>query len=220
MQVSVLLSSVVKHHRQLPRLAALHFSTAAAAATPDDRPSLPISKSSLNRNSEYNIVFVRHGQSTWNRDNRFIGWTGKLVVGCDFLQKDTFSNSLTPFLDTPLTDDGVVEATVAGQMLEKSSIRFDAVHTSMLRRCIRTVNLVLMEMGQEYLPLSKSWRLNERSYGDLVGRNKKQAVCEHGVDQVKRWRRSYDEPPPPMSDDHDFHPAKDPRYQAVSVMIE
>ena len=118
--------------------------------------------------------------------------------------------------DTPLTDDGVVEATVAGQMLEKSGIMFDEVHTSLLRRSIRTVNLVLMEMGQEYLPLYKSWRLNERHYGDLVGKNKKEAVMKHGIDQVKRWRRSYDEPPPPMADDHDYHPANDPRYQNVS----
>jgi len=112
-----------------------------------------------------------------------------------------------------LTDDGVVEATVAGQMLEKSGILFDEVHTSLLRRSIRTVNLVLMEMGQEYLPLHKSWRLNERHYGDLVGKNKKEAVMEHGVDQVKRWRRSYDEPPPPMAEDHPYHPANDVRYQ-------
>ena len=120
-------------------------------------------------------------------------------------------------IDTPLTDDGVVEATVAGQMLEKSGIMFDEVHTSLLRRSIRTVNLVLMEMGQEYLPLHKSWRLNERSYGDLVGKNKKEAVLEHGVEQVKRWRRSYDEPPPPMADDHPYHPANDARYQHVRL---
>lgn len=118
--------------------------------------------------------------------------------------------------DTPLTDDGVLEATLAGQMLEKSGIRFDEVHTSLLRRSIRTVNLSLMELGQEYLPVYKSWRLNERNYGDLVGKNKKQVVLKHGVDQVKRWRRSYDEPPPPMRDDHDYHPKNDPRYQNVS----
>lgn len=123
------------------------------------------------------------------------------------------------YSDTPLTDDGVVEATVAGQMLEKSGMMFDEVHTSLLRRSIRTVNLVLMEMGQEYLPLYKSWRLNERNYGDLVGKNKKEAVMEHGVDQVKRWRRSYDEPPPPMADDHPYHPANDARYQHVSALI-
>jgi hypothetical protein len=100
---------------------------------------------SLNRETPFNICFLRHGQSTWNRDNRFIGWT-----------------------DTPLTDDGVLEARVAGQMLQKSGMRFDEVHTSLLRRSIRTVNLVLMEIGQEYIPVHKHWRLNERNYGNLV----------------------------------------------------
>jgi 2,3-bisphosphoglycerate-dependent phosphoglycerate mutase len=148
---------------------------------------------SINRETPYTLCFLRHGQSTWNRDNRFIGWT-----------------------DTPLTDDGVLEARVAGQMLSNSGILFDEAHTSMLRRSIRTVNLVLMEMGQEYIPVHKHWRLNERSYGDLVGNHKKETVKKYGIDQVKRWRRSYDEPPPPMSADHEFHPARDPRYRHVS----
>jgi len=156
----------------------------------DQVKPLPVAPESLNRETPYNICFLRHGQSTWNRDNVFIGWT-----------------------DTPLTDDGVLEASVAGQMLEKSGMMFDQVHTSLLRRCIRTCNLALMELGQEYLPVHKSWRLNERNYGDLVGKNKKDVVKKHGVDQVKRWRRSYDEPPPPMSDDHLYHPKIDPRYQ-------
>ena len=147
---------------------------------------------SLNQETPYNLCFLRHGQSTWNRDNRFIGWT-----------------------DTPLTDVGVLEARVAGQMLKRSGILFDEVHTSLLRRSIRTTNLVLMELGQEYLPVYKHWRLNERNYGDLVGKNKKEVVLQHGKDQVKRWRRSYDEPPPPMTDDHPFHPARDPRYGQV-----
>lgn len=115
--------------------------------------------------------------------------------------------------DTPLTDDGVLEARVAGQMLLRSGIKFDEVHTSLLRRCIRTTNLVLMEMGTEYIPVWKSWRLNERHYGDLVGKNKKEVVKIYGKDLVRQWRRSWDVPPPPMSDDHDFHPAKDPRYR-------
>jgi 2,3-bisphosphoglycerate-dependent phosphoglycerate mutase len=145
-----------------------------------------------NGRTPYNICFLRHGQSTWNRDNRFIGWT-----------------------DTPLTDDGVLEARVAGQMLHKSGMLFDEVHTSLLRRCIRTSNLVLMEMGQEYIPVHKNWRLNERNYGDLVGKHKKEIVKQHGVEQVKKWRRSYDEPPPPMQDSHDYHPANDPRYRLM-----
>lgn len=144
----------------------------------------------LNHKTPYNICFVRHGQSTWNRDNRFIGWT-----------------------DTPLTEEGVLEARVAGQILAKSNVMFDEAHTSMLRRSIRTVNLVLMELGQEYIPVNKNYRLNERNYGDLVGKNKKEVVRQHGVDQVKRWRRSYDEPPPPMDSDHQYWPGHDPRYQ-------
>ena len=152
--------------------------------------------SSLNKETPFNLCFLRHGQSTWNRDNRFIGWT-----------------------DTPLTDDGVLEARVAGKMLRSSGIMFDEIHTSLLRRSIRTVNMVLMEMGQEYLPVHKHWRLNERSYGDLVGSNKKETVMMYGEDQVKRWRRSFDEPPPPMSPHHDYHPAKDPRYRHVRYAV-
>ncbi len=150
---------------------------------------------SLNEKSPYQLCFLRHGQSTWNRDNRFIGWT-----------------------DTPLTDDGVLEARVAGQMLHRSGMKFDEVHTSLLRRCIRTANLVLMETQQEYIPIYKHWRLNERHYGDLVGKNKKEVVKVHGKDQVKRWRRAWDEPPPPMADDHEYHPALDPRYREVCIM--
>jgi len=152
--------------------------------------------SSVNNQTGYNLCFLRHGQSTWNRDNRFIGWT-----------------------DTPLTDDGVLEARVAGRMLKNSGIQFDEVHTSLLRRCIRTTNLVLMEVEQEYIPVHKHWRLNERNYGDLVGKNKKETVKMHGKEQVKRWRRSYDEPPPPMCDQHKYHPARDPRYRQMKDLI-
>lgn len=144
----------------------------------------------------YNLCFVRHGQSTWNRDNRFIGWT-----------------------DTPLTEDGVLEARVAGKMLASSGMLFDEVHTSLLRRCIRTTDLLLMEMGQEYTPVHKHWRLNERSYGDLVGLNKKEIVKKFGKDQVKKWRRSWDEPPPPMATDHAYHPKLDPRYRNMIERI-
>jgi 2,3-bisphosphoglycerate-dependent phosphoglycerate mutase len=104
-------------------------------------------------------------------------------------------------------------------MLEKSGILFDEAHSSLLRRSIRTFNLVLMEMGQEYIPVHKHWRLNERNYGDLVGLNKKETVKVYGQQQVKRWRRSYDEPPPPMSPDHDYHPGRDPGYRLVSYSL-
>ena len=178
---------------------------------------------SINCETPFNLCFLRHGQSTWNRDNRFIGWTGKkrvcLLKGmlcCCLLPSAHLPRILS---DTPLTDDGVLEARVAGQMLRKSGILFDEVHTSMLRRSIRTANLVLMEMGQEYIPVHKHWRLNERNYGALVGHNKKSVVKMHGKDQVLRWRRSYDEPPPPMQDDHEFHPKRDPRYRLVSLVL-
>mmetsp|Transcript_3848 Transcript_3848/g.5722 ORF Transcript_3848/g.5722 Transcript_3848/m.5722 type:complete len:374 (+) Transcript_3848:169-1290(+) len=145
----------------------------------------------------YNIVFLRHGQSTWNRDNRFIGWT-----------------------DTPLTEEGVIEARAAGQALSRSGIQFDAVHTSLLRRAIRTTNVVLMELGQEYIPVHKHFRLNERMYGSLVGLNKKECVKQFGKEQVKRWRRSYDEPPPPMDPaTHPFWPGHDPRYKHMIEQI-
>jgi len=176
----------------------LHCQAAQLTNANSENQQVPLKReyNSLNNETPYNLCFLRHGQSTWNRDNRFIGWT-----------------------DTPLTDDGVLEARVAGQMLQKSGILFDEVHTSLLRRSIRTANLVLMEMGQEYIPVYKNWRLNERSYGDLVGKNKKQLVEIHGKEQVKRWRRSYDEPPPEMTDDHQYHPARDPRYRLMLDQI-
>mmetsp|Transcript_49040 Transcript_49040/g.59360 ORF Transcript_49040/g.59360 Transcript_49040/m.59360 type:complete len:346 (-) Transcript_49040:87-1124(-) len=150
----------------------------------------PRTFTSINDRTPYTLCFLRHGQSTWNRDNRFIGWT-----------------------DTPLTEDGVLEARVAGQMLRKSGMLFDEVHTSLLRRSIRTTNLVLMELGQEYVPVHKNWRLNERNYGDLVGLDKKEVVKQYGKDQVKRWRRSWNEPPPDMKKSHPHWMGKDPRYR-------
>lgn len=166
-----------------------------AAANPN--PATKTRKyNTINTETPYQLCFLRHGQSTWNRDNVFIGWT-----------------------DTPLTEDGVLEARVAGQMLAASNMKFDEVHTSLLRRSIRTTNMVLMEMGQEYVPVYKNWRLNERNYGSLVGRNKKEVVKEHGGDQVKRWRRSYDEPPPPMNATHEHWPGHDPRYRFMINQI-
>ena len=111
----------------------------------------------------------------------------------------------------------MIEARAAGQALSRSGIQFDAVHTSLLRRAIRTTNVVLMELGQEYIPVHKHFRLNERMYGSLVGLNKKECVKQFGKEQVKRWRRSYDEPPPPMDPaTHPFWPGHDPRYKHVS----
>jgi len=143
------------------------------------------------------IVFLRHGQSTWNQQNIFIGMT-----------------------DTPLTEAGVQEAKIAGQTLlasEDAIGKLDVVYTSLLRRSTKTVWHVMEELGMEWVPVVKDWRLNERSYGALVGRNKKQCVEEYGKEQVKRWRRSWDEPPPPMSRDSEFFPGKDPRYKTLGI---
>ena len=104
-------------------------------------------------------------------------------------------------------------------MLKKSEILFDEVHTPLLRRSIRTTNLSLMELGQEYIPVHKHWRLNERNYGDFVGLNKKEVVKQFGTDQVKRWRRSWDEPPPEMKKSHEHWMGKDPRYRDMIHML-
>jgi broad specificity phosphatase PhoE len=176
-----------QHQHKLSTKSSSHPSTTAtttAATQPLSSPS-----------SSYNLCFLRHGQSTWNYSNLFIGWT-----------------------DTPLTPSGTLEARLAGQILSKSSFHFDEVHTSLLKRSIQTTNLVLMELQQEYIPIYKSWRLNERHYGDLVGKNKKEVVKMFGKDQVKEWRRSWDVKPPEMKDDHQWNPVNDLRYRDVSAV--
>eukprot|EP00600_Ochromonadales_sp_CCMP1393_P018370 CAMPEP_0175021730 /NCGR_PEP_ID=MMETSP0005-20121125/14871_1 /TAXON_ID=420556 /ORGANISM="Ochromonas sp., Strain CCMP1393" /LENGTH=350 /DNA_ID=CAMNT_0016279799 /DNA_START=62 /DNA_END=1114 /DNA_ORIENTATION=- len=143
------------------------------------------------------VTFLRHGQSTWNKQNIFIGMT-----------------------DTPLTEDGIREAKCAGTMLAEAGAQFDAVHTSLLQRSTDTVYYALKELEAHWLNVNKDWRLNERSYGALVGTNKKQCVEEFGKDQVKRWRRSWDEPPPPMSRESPYWPYKDPRYKQLGIKEE
>lgn len=122
------------------------------------------------------LIFLRHGQSTWNYQNIFIGMT-----------------------DTPLTDDGMKEARIAAHLLMESNCSFDVVYTSLLRRSIKTAWIVMQELSMEWITVIKDWRLNERNYGLLVGQNKKECVTQFGKDQVKAWRRSWDTPPPPMS---------------------
>jgi 2,3-bisphosphoglycerate-dependent phosphoglycerate mutase len=145
------------------------------------------------------LVFLRHGQSTWNQQNIFIGMT-----------------------DTPLTVDGVQEARIAGRLLASDPRiqGFDMVYSSLLRRATKTVWLALEELGWEWVPVIKDWRLNERSYGALVGRNKKQCVEQYGKDLVKKWRRSWDIPPPPMTRDSEFWPGQDPRYDALGLSLQ
>lgn len=138
------------------------------------------------------LVLLRHGQSTWNLKNLFTGWT-----------------------DVDLTDQGVAEARSAGRQLRDLGIEFDVAHTSVLKRAVRTLWLSLEEMDRVWIPVSRSWRLNERHYGSLQGLDKAETAAKHGADQVKIWRRSYATPPPAVTLDDERHPANDRRYRQV-----
>jgi 2,3-bisphosphoglycerate-dependent phosphoglycerate mutase len=141
------------------------------------------------------LVLCRHGQSLWNLQNLFTGWT-----------------------DVDLTEKGVQEAILAGQQLKALDIKFDIAFTSVLVRAIRTLWLMLDEMELMWIPVERSWRLNERHYGALQGLNKAETTAEHGADQVHIWRRSYDIPPPPLEETDERHPRFDPRYQKISSL--
>jgi len=136
------------------------------------------------------LVLCRHGQSTWNLENLFTGWT-----------------------DVDLTEQGRDEAKRAGQQLQELGITFDIAYTSLLKRAIRTLWMMLDEMDLMWIPVERSWRLNERHYGALQGLNKAETTAKHGEEQVHIWRRSYDLPPPPLEDDDERHPHFDPRYR-------
>jgi 2,3-bisphosphoglycerate-dependent phosphoglycerate mutase len=139
------------------------------------------------------LVLLRHGESTWNKENRFTGWT-----------------------DVDLSERGREEAREAGRLLKEGGYLFDLAYTSMLKRAIRTLWIALDELDQMWLPVVGSWRLNERHYGALQGLNKAETAAEHGEAQVKIWRRSYDIPPPPLPADDPRHAARDPRYAGLS----
>ena len=139
------------------------------------------------------LVMVRHGQSEWNLDNRFTGWT-----------------------DVDLSRQGIGEARAAGRLLRGEGFTFDRAFTSVLTRAIRTLWLILDEMNRMWIPVERDWRLNERHYGALQGLNKAETAARHGADQVKIWRRSYAVPPPALDDDDDRHPRHDPRYAALA----
>lgn len=138
------------------------------------------------------LVLVRHGQSIWNLENRFTGWT-----------------------DVPLTEGGAAEARDAADLMTAEGMAFDVVHTSVLRRAIGTANLALDRMDLHWIPVRRSWRINERHYGALQGLEKKETAVIHGADQVFRWRRSYDVPPPTLDLDDPRHPRFDARYRSV-----
>jgi 2,3-bisphosphoglycerate-dependent phosphoglycerate mutase len=140
----------------------------------------------------YKVVLLRHGESDWNKENRFTGWT-----------------------DVDLSAKGREEAKAAGQLLKQEGYGFDQAFTSVLKRAIRTLWLALDEMDLLWLPVERSWRLNERHYGALQGLNKAETAAKFGDDQVKVWRRSYDIPPPPLDAGDERFPGRDPRYKDV-----
>ncbi|HEU4775243.1 MAG TPA: 2,3-diphosphoglycerate-dependent phosphoglycerate mutase, partial [Telluria sp.] len=140
----------------------------------------------------YKIVFMRHGESTWNLENRFTGWT-----------------------DVDLTEKGVREAKSAGQVLKDAGFTFDLAYTSVLKRAIRTLWLALDDMDMMWLPIKNDWRLNERHYGALQGLDKGETAAKYGDAQVLVWRRSYDTPPPPLAADDERTSFADPRYAGV-----
>jgi 2,3-bisphosphoglycerate-dependent phosphoglycerate mutase len=140
------------------------------------------------------LILVRHGQSTWNLENLFTGWT-----------------------DVDLSAQGRAEAIQAGQELLKEQLAADIAFTSVLKRAIRTLWIMLDEMDRMWIPVERSWRLNERHYGALQGLDKAQMVAQHGEAQVKIWRRSYDTAPPPLGEDDRRHPRFDPRYAGIAA---
>ena len=140
----------------------------------------------------FKLVLLRHGESTWNKENRFTGWT-----------------------DVDLSEKGREEAREAGRLLKEGGYTFDRAYTSLLKRAIRTLNTALDELDLLWLPVEKDWRLNERHYGALQGLNKAETAAKFGDEQVHIWRRSYDVLPPLLEDSDERSPAKDPRYKNV-----
>ena len=140
------------------------------------------------------LVLIRHGESTWNKENRFTGWT-----------------------DVDLSAKGREEAHEGGRVLKAEGYTFDVAYTSVLRRAIHTLWTVLDEMELEWIPVHRSWRLNERHYGALQGLNKAETAAKFGEDQVKIWRRSYDIPPPALTADDERYPGHDPRYRGLTA---
>ncbi|HEX6219109.1 MAG TPA: 2,3-diphosphoglycerate-dependent phosphoglycerate mutase [Sphingomicrobium sp.] len=142
------------------------------------------------------LVLLRHGQSQWNLENRFTGWW-----------------------DVDLSDQGLGEARAAGQLLKQRGLEFDCCFTSVQTRAIRTLHLVLHELGTLWLPVTKDWRLNERHYGGLTGLNKQEMIDKVGAEQVKIWRRSFDIPPPPLPSDSPYQVGADRRYAGIDVPL-
>ena len=140
----------------------------------------------------YKLVLIRHGESTWNKENRFTGWT-----------------------DVDLSEKGIQEANESGELLKKEGYTFDIAFTSVLKRAIRTLWIVTDRMDLLWIPVIRDWRLNERHYGSLQGLNKSEMAEKFGEEQVKIWRRSYDTPPPPLEEKDPRAPLHDPRYKGL-----
>ncbi|MFU8946152.1 phosphoglyceromutase [Mycetocola zhadangensis] len=142
--------------------------------------------------SPYTLILLRHGNSDWNQKNLFTGW-----------------------VDVRLSDQGVAEATRAGELLTESGLTPDVLYTSVLTRAIQTANIALDVADRAWIPVKRSWRLNERHYGALQGKDKAQTLAEYGAEQFQTWRRSFDVPPPEIDDNDEYSQAKDPRYVGI-----
>lgn len=140
------------------------------------------------------LILIRHGQSQWNLENRFTGWW-----------------------DVDVTEKGAEEARAAGRLMREKGIAPDIAFTSVQTRAIKTLNLVLEEMGRLWVPVTKNWQLNERHYGGLTGLDKAETAAKHGDEQVHIWRRSFDIPPPPLDADSPYQLASDPRYAGIAI---
>ncbi|XP_017855573.1 PREDICTED: phosphoglycerate mutase 2 [Drosophila arizonae] len=178
----------------LPRLACASHSLSPCSGGNQKGCSCAAMQQPLRRSSscdKFVVVMVRHGESEWNQKNLFCGW-----------------------YDAQLSEKGQKEAIAAGKAIKDAKMKFDIAHTSVLSRAQKTLDIILKECGQEGIPIQKSWRLNERHYGGLTGLNKADTAKKYGEDQVKVWRRSFDTPPPPMEQDHQYYECitKDPRY--------
>jgi 2,3-bisphosphoglycerate-dependent phosphoglycerate mutase len=146
--------------------------------------------------AEYTLILLRHGNSTWNQENRFTGW-----------------------VDVDLSDQGRQEAKRAGELLASSGLKPDLLYTSKLKRAINTANIALAEAERSWIDVKRDWRLNERHYGDLQGKDKAETLAEYGPEQFQIWRRSFDVPPPPISDESEFSQVNDERYAELGSRI-
>lgn len=146
--------------------------------------------------AEYTLILLRHGNSTWNQENRFTGW-----------------------VDVDLSDQGRKEAKRAGELLAESGLKPDLLYTSKLKRAINTANIALAEAERSWIDVKRDWRLNERHYGDLQGKDKAETLAQYGPEQFQIWRRSFDVPPPPISDESEYSQANDERYAELGSHI-